>query len=301
MASMTSTIVISLDFEQRWGSQHRLGSDFGSGRREFEGVRDAVPALLELFTSNSVRATWALVGALACSGWDEWAARTPTWPAYDDPLMGWNSTTRAIAPADALYFVPDLVELIRATPGQDLGSHSFNHTSMLEPGFARGDAVADAAAMNVLFSDKWNAQPRTFVFPRNQVAFVDVITAAGIEVWRDNPAPFFWRANTTAARSSLVRGLRLLDGLLPLGTRATPTAAASHFVRFNLPTPLWALHLRRLASEARQLPAGHHLHLWWHPHNLGSDVHRGLKRASELLDALGELDVRFASMADLIH
>jgi len=303
MAAMTPSIVISLDFEQRWGSQHRLGDDFDASRPSFDSVPDAVPALLELFTALNVRATWAVVGALACDSWDEYEHRAPSWPTYRDAALRRNPATRMKDPTGSLYFARALVEQIRRSSGQDLGSHSFSHHAMAEPGFTRVDAVADAAAMTKLFADRWSTRPRSFVFPRNQIAFEDVLDEAGIEIWRNNPHPFFWRANTTASQSLLVRGLRLLDGIAPLGTRVTTGPAASHFVRFNLPAPLWAMHTRRLAREAQQLRAGQHLHLWWHPHNLGVKVEQGIARARELLGALRDIApgaTRFASMADLI-
>ena len=300
---MTPSIVISLDFEQRWGSQHRLGGDFDASRRTFDSARDAVPALLELFTASSVRATWAVVGALTCEGWDEYQHRAPSWPSSRDAALRWNPAARMKGPTGSLYFARTLVEQIRRSAGQELGSHSFSHHAMAETGFTRADAVADATAMTKLFADRWSTRPRSFVFPRNQIAFEDVLDEAGIEIWRDNPRPFFWRANTTASQSLFVRGLRLLDGIAPLGTRVTTGLAASHFVRFNLPAPLWAMHTRRLAREARQLRAGQHLHLWWHPHNLGANVEQGIARARELLGTLRDnapANVRFASMADLI-
>jgi peptidoglycan/xylan/chitin deacetylase (PgdA/CDA1 family) len=301
---MSATIVFSLDFELRWGVQDKLGDDLGAYSRNLYGVRDAVPAMLELFTHRRVRATWATVGAIACEGWEDWQASAPAWPRYLDAALGWREAYRRADPR--LYFAPDLVDLVEGTEGQELGSHTFLHAYMAEPGFVRRDAEADAESMTSLFRRKWGTRPTTFVFPRNQVGFVDVLQRHGVEVWRDNPLPFYWSLTTGGQRTGLIRALRLADALLPMGTRSfdrhAPVHRASHFVRFALPPLAWRAHLIRLARDARRMRDEHVLHLWWHPHNLGDDVRRGISRLRDLLDVLEESvpqGLRFAAMGDI--
>ena len=54
--------VISLDFELLWGVRDkRTIADYGANIR---GVRDVVPALLDLFAGRSIACTWATVGLL---------------------------------------------------------------------------------------------------------------------------------------------------------------------------------------------------------------------------------------------
>ncbi len=300
---MSADIVVSLDFELRWGVQDKLGDDFAAYRKNLEGVREAVPAMLEVFERRGVRATWAIVGAIACEGWDEWEACAPAWPRYMDPSLRWNAAYRRGEPQ--LYFAPDLVERVRRTKGQELGSHTFSHVYMGEPGFVRRDAEGDADAVASLFRRKWNATATSFVFPRNQVAFVDVLCAHGVEVVRDNPAAAYWALTTAAQASAVVRLVRLADALFPLGRRSFRPEdgrhRASHFVRFGLPTFAWKTHVHRLAGEARSLRDGEVLHLWWHPHNLGGDVARSIGRLMELLEMLetSAPHARFASMVDV--
>jgi len=302
---VSAAVVISLDFELRWGMQDKLGDDLDAYRRDLEGVRDVVPAMLELFAAREVHATWAFVAALACTSWDEYDARAPAWPRYRDQTLDFKPSVRIKDKNGTLYFAPDLVEAIRRTRGQELGSHTFSHVYMAESGFVRRDALADTAAVNALFHDRWQSRPTSFVFPRNQVAFTDVLKDAGISTWRDNPRPFFWGPSTARTQSALVRGLRLADALVPLGSRSTdrrePIHRASHFVRFSLPDVLWRAHLRRLVREARRLEENQMLHLWWHPHNLGGDVANRLGRLRDLLDALRESRsdrVKFCSMSE---
>ena len=74
---MGPSVVISLDFELRWGVLDRVRDDFSAYRANLEGVPEAVERMLDLFDEHEVRATWAIVGGLACDGWDEWHAATP--------------------------------------------------------------------------------------------------------------------------------------------------------------------------------------------------------------------------------
>ena len=58
------SVVISLDFELRWGMHDRLGTNYDAYRENLENVREIVPALLKLFSEHKIRVTWACVGAL---------------------------------------------------------------------------------------------------------------------------------------------------------------------------------------------------------------------------------------------
>ena len=59
---MPGNFLISLDFELFWGMRDKCGiGDYGGN---ILGVREAIPAMLELFRRYQVRATWAAVGML---------------------------------------------------------------------------------------------------------------------------------------------------------------------------------------------------------------------------------------------
>jgi peptidoglycan/xylan/chitin deacetylase (PgdA/CDA1 family) len=300
---MTVSVVISLDFELRWGLLDVLGTDMSRYRKNLEGVRDAVPRLLETFTKRGVGATWAVVGSLACDGWDEWSERAPPFPKYADPALLWNDAYRKLDPRGTLYFARDLVDLVAKTPHQELGSHTFSHVYTREPGFLRSDAEADADAMVKLFQDRFGTRPRSLVFPRNQVAFEDVLRERGITAFRTNPKPFYWNATTSKEQTRTVRALRLADSLAPLGRRGARAteSRASYFVRLGLPRALWSLHFRRIVADAAHLRDGESLHLWWHPHNLGKEPVATVRRVGDLLDALADCvprGTRFVSQGD---
>jgi hypothetical protein len=301
---MNPALVVSLDFELRWGLLGVLGDDMAEYRENLEGVEEVVPSLLEVFRERGVRATWATVGALASRDWDEWYMRAPAWPRYENPVFAWRDSYRKQDPTGRLHFAPHLIDAIVATDGQELGSHTFCHAYFREPGFTREDARADTNALLHMFQERWGITVQNCVFPRNQVAHTDVLRECGIIGWRNNPTPFYWNAATEAEQTLAVRALRYADSLVPLGSRAAASGArrSSYFVRLNLPPMLWRQHCRRMLNDAKTLRENETLHFWFHPHNIGADPRRGVARFARLLDsvrAAAPPSARFMSMADI--
>jgi peptidoglycan/xylan/chitin deacetylase (PgdA/CDA1 family) len=298
-------IVWSLDFELRWGMHDILGMHRDAYRQNLEGAREAVPRLLELFAQRNVRATWATVGALACADWDEYARRAPPPPRYADMRLAIDPRYADLDPTGVLHFAPDLVRLVAQAPGQDLGTHTFSHIFLGEPGVTLQDVAADHAAATGLFRDRLAATPTSLVFPRNQVGFLGFFRANGISAWRGNEASWFYRM-TQHANRPLVRALRLADALMPWRTHGgrfdDGCTTSTAFVRVGLPEVAWRTHVAKIAAEARRLQPGGVLHFWLHPHNLGKNVPRGIARLAQVLDTLDRsapTGTRYASMRDL--
>ena len=299
-------VVVSLDFELRWGVADRLAGDFGGYRRNLEGVRDAVPALLELFSQRAMPATWATVGAVACENWEEYRALAPAGPRYLDSRLRHDvGGYQAGDPEGRLHFAPELVRAVIATPGQELGSHTFSHMFFREPGVMRRDVEADAGAVRSLFERRFGVTPRSLVFPRNQVGFVDVLGRHGIVAVRDNPPVWHQQRTSGIEESSLVRMLRLVDGFAPVGTRTFAAAGrrqpASFFLRLGVSAPAFALHRRCIGKAAATMRDDEVLHLWAHPHNFGSAPAATAARLADVLDHVIDRrpGIRFASMGQL--
>jgi peptidoglycan/xylan/chitin deacetylase (PgdA/CDA1 family) len=295
---MNPRLVISLDFELRWGAQDQPTQP----EPEPDETDEVVPAIVACLAKRSVPATWAIVGAVACESWEEWRARTPAWPRYETPLLRDIDRFLAGDPTGRRSFAPQLVRLVAETPGHELASHTFSHTYMGERGFTRDDAVADAQAMTRLFCDRWGEPPSSFVFPRNQIAHTDVLFANGIKAYRGNPDIWFWR-DARPDQGIAARAMRLLDSFMPISSRRAPIETgcqrASHFVRWRLPGPAWSRHVRRIAADASRLEDGQVLHLWWHPHNVRP---ADLPRLDELLDrvdAASPANVEWSTMRDV--
>lgn len=303
------TVVLSLDFEMRWGCYDKLGLDREAYRENLENVREVVPALLKLFSERNIRATWATVGALACQDWEEYFRRAPATPCYEDTALRFSEQYAELDPEGHLHFAPHLVRAIHETPGQELGTHTFSHIFMREPGITAEDVDADLAAVVALWKERFGIEPRSLVFPRNQHSFIERILSTPIRVWRGNETPWYHECTDAGTNKIFPRSLRLLDALNPMVRRAScmdgAMNRASLFFRANLPEALWGLHLSRIRGELKALGPGQIFHLWWHPHNLGADGALRMARVECVLDLIanGCQNGRRVSrsMGDLVH
>jgi len=275
----TGSLCISIDLELAWGTWDRPSAEHHGRCRAHE--REIVASLVELFERYEVRATWAIVGRLL---------------EREDGAAG-----------DPIWFAPDLVERVReARVPQDIGSHSFAHVY-----FGQTDREvlrADLAAARRVH-ERHGLPFRSFVFPRNQVAHLDLLREAGIRVFRS--VDVGWH---TAVRERLGgpagRIANLADKVLPV-----PPAVVypiDHGGLLELPSSMLlmarngmrrAIHPAALYAKAalgleRARRARGIFHLWFHPSNFYYDLpvqlatlEKIVRRAARLRDR-GGLEIR---------
>lgn len=302
-------VVISLDFELRWGVHHHYGLDFNAYRQNLEAVRRVVPALLKLFAGHRIRTTWAAVGALACKNWDEYFSRAPQPPRYKSAALAFKRAYADLDPHGLLHFAPDVLREILASPGQELGTHTFSHLYLREEGITADDVASDLAAVSELYQERFGIVPRSLVFPRNQPAFLDVVRASTIRISRGNPGPWYYECEDSRHNGPLSRTLKLMDSINPLCRLAAPLVddmtRASLFLRLNLPRVLWAAHVQRIKGELVSLSPQSIFHIWFHPHNLGQDTELRLSRVEQVVELIAERQARgelvSSSMGDLVQ
>jgi glycosyltransferase involved in cell wall biosynthesis len=303
------SVLISLDFELRWGVHDQLGFNRDASRKRLENVRLVVPTLLTLLSTRSVRATWAAVGAIGCRDWTEYLARAPQPPKYQNPSLAVSPRYADLDPNGELHFAPELLHAVCATPGQDLGTHTFSHIPMREPGITADDVRADLQTVSALWRERFGAPPISLVFPRNQVAFLSVVRSCGIRMWRGNERPWYYDRNEDSTNRLFPRALRLLEAINPLVRRSAATQGdmtrASLFLRTYLPAAAWALHCARIRHELDALRPPRVLHIWWHPDDLGANTPTRLARVEQVLDMIAERRLRgrlvSGSMRDLVE
>lgn len=290
---MAGTVVLSLDLELRWGVHDTHGLNVDGYRENIEGVAEATPRLLRLLEHYDIAATWATVGAIGCGSWDEYFRRAPPPPQYRKTALRVKPEYADIDPEGRLHFAPDLIQKVLSAPRQELGSHTFSHLFMREAGITAADVAADLRAASTLFRERFGVEPISLVFPRNQPAFIDVIRASPIRVWRGNPGPWFFECEDSEHNGPIPRALRLLDGVTPFLRRASPLVdgdmnRATLYLRLNLPKGLWSLHMQRIRHELDTMRPDEIVHLWFHPHNLGAQMEERLVRVEEVLEMIAK-------------
>ena len=288
------TLVVSLDFELHWGVRDvRRVADY---RENLLGVRDAVPALLATFREFGIHATWATVGLLFFETKREMMAALPAVrPAYRRAELSPYGSLADVGDDerhDPFHFAPSLVRRIAATADQEIGTHTFSHYYCLEAGQTPVDFREDLEAAIAVARAKLGLQPRSIVFPRNQVdpRYVDVCRSLGFTAYRGNPPSWAYRARPQRAESLVRRAVRLADAYVPVsGSGARPVdvregllpldVPASRYLRPHAPRlrALDALRLRRITTDLRRAATrGDVYHLWWHPHDFGVHLRENL-------------------------
>jgi peptidoglycan/xylan/chitin deacetylase (PgdA/CDA1 family) len=297
-------LTISLDFELHWGV--RDSRTVESYRANLLGARAAVPALLDLFASRGIHATWATVGFLFCRTKREIEETLPRrLPSYKESALSPYDLS-AIGDdevSDPFHYAPSLIERIARTPGQEIGTHTFSHFYCLEQGQTADDFDADLESAS-LAARRFGVEFRSIVFPRNQYNpdYRDVLVRRGLRAYR-SPGQR-WPYTAARARESWVkRGVRLADAYLPLAGHGTyrprgedqsglvdvPGSAFLRPYRHRL-RRLDRLRVRRI-NRALTHAASHSelFHLWWHPHNFGTNTRENMEMLSAVLDQFERL------------
>lgn len=284
--SRQGILTVSIDLELMWGiwDLASLPADESTGQRE----RLICRRLVLLFERYGIRATWAIVGRL-----------------FDDEpgFVGLRGSKDD-------WYAPDVVELLTSSSVRhDIGSHSYSHRYF-------GSSSRDAAERELLSAQRVHARlgrPMTsFVFPRNQVAHLDLLQEVGVRVFRSRDRGILGLADSMVP--SARPALNLLEKALALPVSTIlPIRHPNGLV--ELPSSLLLLGrggIRRIVTPLamrRKLRQGldravrraEVFHLWFHPSNFYDDpetqfalLEEALSEAQCLVEH-GDLQIRTMS------
>ena len=263
--------------------------------------------MLAMFRRYEIRATWATVGMLMCKDHAQWRDIRPTvLPGYHRPECSNYSMDAVAKKYPQLFFARPLVEQILATPGQELATHTYSHFYCGEVGATAEQFMADLVSAQAIALDM-GVRPRSLVFPRNQVLqdFLPILTKAGIEVYRGNPAHWLYRGGHITPGGTAGRVVRFADSWAPMTGSHTAHAEVTNGLT-NVPASLFlrpwtrrlsALESMRLARLKRAMTTaartGGICHIWWHPHNFGINMEQNLSVLQSLLQHYQILQDRY--------
>lgn len=293
--------IISLDFELFWGvKDHRTIDSYG---KAILGGRTAIVQMLEVFSGNAIHATWATVGMLMYDNKAELVKSIPNRkPHYQNAsLSNYNNfdDVGADEASDVYHFGKTLVDKILHTPYQEIASHTFSHYYCLEEGQSKEDFQADTAAW-VERCRQLNIEPQSIVFPRNQynLSYLPILQGQGFSSFRGNESHRLYEARSRSKESTTRRLVRLLDGYINLSGHHTYSIAdlkeeqgmlnipASRFFRpyHALLSFLEQIKISRIKKSMKHAAQkGEIFHLWWHPHNFGSNPEQMMKQLNEIV------------------
>lgn len=296
---------ISLDTELAWGSFDKDGIDrYGDAYRQTPAVVDRLCALFDIY---EVPATWAFVAHLFtdCEGHSGEGSGSG-----DRARADWLASAPCSTGADrSLWYAPSLLEAVRdCEMPQDVGLHGYSHLVFGEHSRKAAETElreALAAAREV------GLDPSSFVYPRNEIAYVDLLADFDIDVFRGLDDRWYERASLGPAR----KPLRFLDeATVRTPPAVTPTECdgvvclpGSQVFRPSRGawawTPTDSQARRAHRGLDRAVETGGVFHLWWHPFNLAADADYHLSVLEDILTYVDTLraddKLELMSMADV--
>ncbi|MBS1831681.1 MAG: polysaccharide deacetylase family protein, partial [Acidobacteria bacterium] len=236
----------------------------------------AITRLLDLLAKHGIPATWAIVGALFEDG------------------------------ADDLLHAPDLIEEIQRCPvPQEIGSHTFTHPVMT---MVTREQAHRQFALAVESAAKAGVRPRTIIFPRNQIAHLDLAREYGFTCYRTPEPRWYCGAGERDPLSRLGHLADVLAATTPrsvepvldeFGMMAIPGSmlyTPSFGIRRHIPAALRVTRARRGLQEA--IRNRNVFHLWFHPTDIVVNMNEMLAGLDQILHLVatyrdaGELEVQ---------
>ncbi|GAX89384.1 polysaccharide deacetylase family protein [Effusibacillus lacus] len=308
--SKPGTFVISLDFELYWGVRDKTTID--EYKDNLLGVRQAVPALLDLFQEYQIHATWSVVGFLFARTKEELFRAIPLKkPRYVNPYLSPYHTLHEIGmneQEDPFHFAPSLIEKILSYPNQTIGTHTFSHYYCLEKG-QNMETFRDDLLSAIQIASTYNVRLESLVFPRNQFngEYLSICEELGIKCYRGNPSSWIYRANNQEDPSLLKRLARFCDAYINIsGHNCHSFEKIKSAYPFDIPAsrflrPYWSrldmfesLRLKRIQSDLTYAAKnGLVYHLWWHPYNFGVNLEKNLSFLKKILAHYGKLRMEY--------
>ncbi len=305
MTNLTSgTLVISLDLELYWGMRDVIA--LHNYKKNLKGVRQAIPAILDLFEKYQIHATWATVGFLYYDDVKQLKKNIPSQrPLYDRENLSPYRYIDNLEDCDRqLHFCPDLIELIKQYSGQEIGTHTFSHYYCLETGQTQVEFKADLDAA-IKTAKQAKVATKSLVFPRNQYnqAYLETIKDCDITCYRGNEKNSIYNSEAGDGDRPSKKILRLIDAYLNLtGHNCFSWSELRSNYPINIPSSrflrpyssklkyLDKLRLRRLTSGLNYASDKSMIyHLWWHPHNFGVNLAENLSFLENLLQTYQKL------------
>ena len=262
---MTGTLLVSLDCEGRWGMADH-DEMLGEHPISDTNIRLAYDFLFETLERLDIRGTFAVVG-LFMAGKNE--AEEYIHQVSTDPVSRrWLTKPQEAIKAGQTdgWFFEDLPNLVLKSGKHELASHGYSHMPFASEEFTSVNAHRELNAMRDLASRKgWNIQ--SMVFPRNQIAYTDLLGEYGIQKYRSSQE----NHSLVGRASSLVSEFNIFaqsDDPPP----SNNTVSAGRFLNWRsgprrlVPTRITVRRWKSILNDA--VAHNRCAHLWFHPHNL---------------------------------
>lgn len=304
-ALQNGKFVISLDFELLWGVRDkRTIESYGDS---ITAVKEIIPRLLNLFEKYNINATFSIVGFLFAENKKELLSFCPSKkPNYTNtnlsPYNGHFDILKEDALDDPYHYAPELIHQIKSYQNHAIGTHTFSHYYCMEPGQNSDEFKSDIEAA-ISIAKKNDIDTKSIIFPRNQCndEYLAVCENLGIQSYRGNE--IFWLYKFIDEKLNflpinLKRYVKILDAYANISGHHCYkyiNRDEKHNI-YNIPSSrllrpysnklsfLESLKLRRIKKSMTYAAKNNKLyHLWWHPHNFGTNIDENFKNLEIIL------------------
>lgn len=310
---MPGHFIISLDYELHWGVFDQKSLD--SYRSHLDQVDIVVNRLVELSNLYNVKLTFATVGFLFAKDKSDLILHCPeNRPSYQRPELNPYPIIDNIGQNemdDPYHFALPTIRKIHEEGIHEISSHTFCHYYCHEDGQTPQQFESDLKAATAIAKSK-DIKLSSIVFPRNMIEphesnYLDICYKYGLKSYRGKEKNFIYNIHTTKFYHGwfLFKIIRILDAYFNI------TGSNIYDVKrnFNSGQPLNLPSSRLLRPFNKKLKHFEFLklnrikkgmskaakdekmfHLWWHPHNFGSDLEENFKNLESIFQTYAKLN-----------
>ncbi len=177
---------ITIDFELGWSRARRgdRSTTHAEALRRSGLARKFLPIFLKLCETYDIPATFATVAHIAledCASHFTPPIFKPSWTENDWYALDPKSSLET----NKNFYGKDLISQILQSPvHHELGSHGFSHVDL-----ADSETTPEVARFEIFESfrilKELNPSLTTFVFPKNHIAYLDILRDSGYSIYRD--------------------------------------------------------------------------------------------------------------------
>lgn len=305
--------VLSLDTELCWGVVDKP-EQLKNNIKYYEQARNCIEKILILLEKYNISATWAIVGHLflqECNSTEEQKhleIPRSTYPWYAKDWFEESPCTND--KEEPLWYGQDIIKkIINCKVYQEIGCHSFAHIPYGDKNTKRAAVRADLSSC-VCEAEKLGLKLRSFVFPRNNVGYIDELKNFGFEIYRGEE-PSWYKDFSKRIR----KVCHIIDQFLAI----TPPVSIPEYDKelFNIPASMFYLPMNGFRSliplsfrihKAKKgikkaISEKKVFHLWFHPFNIATNQEKLLYGLEEIFKEVymkrenGELETK--SMAEV--
>jgi hypothetical protein len=308
--------IISLDYEIHWGVFDKKTVD--DYRENLISVTKVIDKLLELSDMYGVKLTFSTVGFLFAENKKNLFEFLPeNKPTYKNETFSPYSLLDSIGnneTDDPFHYALSKIKDIKANGNHEIGTHTFCHFYCHEHG-QTVDQFDDDLKSAINIAKPLDIDIKSIVFPRNMIEadktldkpYLDVCLKHGIESFRGKEKASIYTIHTTKFYHGwyIFKILRLLDTYISVtGSNTYKVEVINKDKKiYNLPSSrmlrayssklkfLEPLKIRRIKKGMTHAAKHNEMfHLWWHPHNFGTQMEENFKNLEDIFKTYKKLN-----------